>query len=391
MPRPLRTLFLFEDLYGRGAERVSLGLIAQLDRAEFAPRIWVLRSKDPALLSEVPQDVPMRVALRPDQRIRHQLLGVPRSLLREAAQADVIVATVELMPTYFAFLAGLLTGTPVVGWVRNSMDQTLGTHPVWHTRLSRLIYRRLPRLVFVSHGAQRTLQALMPLRPERLSVIHNPIDLAGVRARSLHPLPDWAAWMKERPTVLSVGRLTRQKGFDVLIEAHAALRAAGSEHQLLILGEGSSQAELQALARRLGVEDSVHLPGFVPNPYPFMRHAAVYALSSRYEGFANVITEAMACGAPVVATDCPSGPAEILEGGQHGLLTPPGDSAALAHALGRVLDDPALAAQLREAGTRRVQDFAPERLVPAWEAVLRGTAAGRKPGTDRRSSRLAQR
>lgn len=391
MPRPLRTLFVFEDLYGRGAERVSLGLIAQLDRRDFAPRIWVLRSKDPALLGEVPPDVPMTVALRPDQRIRHRPLGVPLGLLREAARADVIVGTVELMPTYFAFLAGRLTGTPVVGWVRNSMDQTLGTHPAWHTRLSRLIYQNLPRLVFVSHGAQRTLQGLMPLRPERLSVIHNPINLAGVRARSLDPLPDWAAWMGERPTVLSVGRLTRQKGFDLLIEAHAALRAAGTAHDLLILGEGGDRPALEALARRLGVEGSVHLPGFVPNPYPFMRRAAAYALASRYEGFANVITEAMACGAPVVATDCPSGPAEILEGGQHGLLVPPGDSAALAGALGAVLGDAALAQRLREAGSRRVQDFAPERVVPTWEAVLRATAAGRRPGTGQGGGRLARR
>lgn len=382
MPRPLRTLFIFEDLYGRGAERVSLSLISQLDRREFAPRVWVLRSEDPALRGEVPSDVPVQVGLARGQRIRHQPLAVPRSLLREAARADVIVATVEIMPTYLAFLAGRLTGTPVVGWVRNSLDQTLAMHSGGHTRLARLIYPRLPRLVFVSHGAQRTLQSLVPLRPERLTVIHNPLDLERVRALAEAPLPGWATWMEERPTVLGVGRLTRQKGFDLLIEAHARLRAQGQDHELLILGEGthaSDRADLEALARRLGVEESVHLPGFVPNPYPFMRRAAVYALPSRWEGFANVITEAMACGAPVVAADCPSGPAEILEGGKHGVLVPPDNSVALAHALGELLGNPALREQWRAAGARRVPDFAPGRLVPAWEAVLRGTASGRTP------------
>ncbi len=380
MQRKIRVLFLFEGLYGRGAERVSLSLASQLDREQFEPRIWILRSVND-LAAEVPPDVRPHVALRPDQRIRHQLWSVPRDLLREAAQADVIVATVELMPTYFGFFAGLLTGKPVVGWVRNSLDRVLGQLPALHRWLGRLIYPRLPRLVFVSHGLKDTLSRMFPLREERLSVIHNPLDLERVRALAAEPLPEWAAFMTRRATVLGVGRLTKQKGFDLLIEAHAALRARGVEHDLLILGDGE-QEQLQDLARRLGVEGSVHLPGYTANPYPFMRHAAVFALSSRYEGFANVITEAMACGAPVVATDCPSGPAEILEGGRHGLLVPVNDSAALAQALGRVLEDGALRQQLREVGLRRAQDFAPERIVPAWEAVLRGAA--RQPGRGRR-------
>ncbi|WP_103130148.1 glycosyltransferase [Deinococcus aerius] len=378
MQRKLRVLFIFEGLYGRGAERVSLSLVSQLDREQFEPRIWILRSHD-ELPGEVPADVQPCVALGPGQRIRHRPWGAARDLLREAARADVIVATVELLPTYLAYVAGLLTGRPVVGWVRNSLDRVFRElhQPALHRWLGRLIYPRLPRLVFVSHGLKNTLSRMFPLREERLSVIHNPLDLGRVRALAAEPLPEWAAFMTRRPTVLGVGRLTTQKGFDLLIEAHAALRARGLEHDLLILGEGE-QEQLQDLARRLGVEGSVHLPGYTANPYPFMRYAAVFALSSRYEGFANVITEAMACGAPVVAADCPSGPAEILEGGRHGLLVPVDDGAALAQALGQVLEDGGLRERLREAGLRRAQDFAPERVVPAWEAVLRGAA--RQPG-----------
>ena len=123
----------------------------------------------------------------------------------------------------------------------------------------------------------------------------------------------------------------------------------------------------------------MHLPGFVPNPYPFMRRAAIYALPSRWEGFGLVVIEAMACGAPVVAANCPSGPTEILEGGQYGVLVPPEDSAAFARALRDVLDDDTLRARLREVGARRVLDFTPQRLVPPWEAVLRDAAARRFP------------
>ncbi len=375
--RPLRPLFVFEGLYPRGAERVSLALISQLDRAHFDPRIWVLRSMD-GLQGEVPSDVDAQEVLKPEERIRHALLRVPRTLLRAAAQADVIVATVEIMPTYLAYLAGALTGKPVIGWVRNSMDQTFSDHPRWHTQLSQFIYQRLPRLVFVSHGAQRTLGSLFPLRPDRLSVIHNPLNLPHLMAQREAPLPEWASFMRERPTVLGVGRLTRQKGFDQLIRAHALLRGQGLRHDLLILGEGELKGDLEALARSLGVEDSVHLPGHVPNPYPFMRHAAVFALSSLYEGFGNVVTEALACGTPVVATDCPSGPAEILEGadegGRHGLLVRVNDPEALAAGIGAVLTDDALRRRLHLAGPQRALDFSPERVVPRWEAVLSAVA-----------------
>ena len=379
--RRLRPLFVFEGLYPRGAERVSLALAGQLDRARFDPRLWILRSVD-GLDAEMPPDARARPVLNSQERIRHALAKVPGSLLRAAQQADVIVATVEIMPTYLAALAGLLTGTPVVGWVRNSMDQTFADHPNWHLGLSRLIYPRLPRLVFVSHGAQQTLQGLMPLREERLSVIHNPLNPLHLEAQAAAPLPEWAGFMEERPVVLGAGRLTRQKGFDLLIQAHARLRAQGLRHDLLILGEGEARPELRALAERLGVEESVHLPGHVVNPYPFMRRAAAFALSSRYEGFANVVTEALACGAPVVATDCPSGPAEILTGraGERpGLLVPVNDPGALAAGLATVLTDEALARRLRDLGRARALDFAPERVVPRWEAVLQDTARPRRP------------
>lgn len=372
--RRLKVLFLFEGLYGRGAERVSLGLISRLDRARFEPSIWILRAED-ALRGEVPPDVPVTVVLRGDERIRHALLRVPATLLRQARAADVVVGTVELMPTYFAGLAALLTGTPAVGWVRNSLDHTFAEQPSWHRWLSRQVYARLSRLVFVSQGVRQTLGRLQHLRAERTRVVYNPVDLRRVRDWGQEAPPAWARALFVRPTVLAAGRLSRQKGFDVLIRAHARLVAQGVEHDLLIVGEGAGHAELLALARDLGVEGSVHLPGYVANPYPLMRRAAVFALSSRWEGFANVVVEALACGVPVVATDCPSGPAEILAGGRHGLLVPPDDPEALAGALGRVLADPVLAARLRAGGPDRAQAFAPEVTVPQWEQVLRQTAA----------------
>ncbi|WP_189089773.1 glycosyltransferase [Deinococcus ruber] len=371
----LRVLFVFEGLYGRGAERIALGLIARLDRTRFAPSVWILRSED-ALRSEVPPDVPITVVLRTGERIRHALGRVPASLLEQARKADVIVGTVELMPTYFAALAGAWTGKPVIGWVRNSMDYTFSEQPIWHRWLSRWLYRRLPRLVFVSHGTKQTLRRLQLLNEAQLSVVYNPVDVARVQLKQYDALPEWASFMHRHPTIVAVGRLVRQKGFDVLIRAHAALRQRGSAQHLLIVGEGHLRRSLEMLAAELGVSDSVHLPGHVQNPYPLMRHAAVFALSSNWEGFGGVVVEAMACGTPVVATDCPSGPAEILEDGRYGLLVPPNDPQALSGALEQVLSTPALQQELHHLSLSRAQDFAPGVTVPQWQELLLRTATG---------------
>lgn len=369
-------LFLLLSLEGRGAERVSLSLASHFDRRRFEPVLWVLQPTND-LQGEVPPDAALHVALAPGERIRHRPLRVWGTLLREARRADVILATVEFTPTHLAYFAGLLTRRPVIGWVRNDLDRVLAEFPAWDNGLPRWVYRHLRQIVCVSRGIGVTLRNRYGLRGERLRVIYNPLDLPRIERLRDEPLPEWAAFMRVRPTVLGVGRVGHQKGFDLLIEAHARVRARGVEHDLLILGKGDDLEGLRALARSLGVEESVHLPGYVPNPYPFMAHATVFALSSRYEGFANVVTEALACGAPVVSFDCPSGPGEILEGGRYGVLVPPEDVPALAGALGALLTDPARRERLRGEGRGRARDFAPEHIVPQWERVLLDTAEGR--------------
>jgi glycosyltransferase involved in cell wall biosynthesis len=132
--------------------------------------------------------------------------------------------------------------------------------------------------------------------------------------------------------VLAVGRLTAQKAFDVLIQAFARVRKTRLA-RLLILGEGEERSALEAMIRQFGLAQDIGLPGFVPNPYPYMAHAALFVLSSEFEGLPTVLVEAMSVGTPVIATDCPSGPREILMDGRHGQLVPMGDPIALADAI----------------------------------------------------------
>jgi glycosyltransferase involved in cell wall biosynthesis len=166
------------------------------------------------------------------------------------------------------------------------------------------------------------------------------------------------------PVILAVGRLTLQKDFPTLIRAFARLRARRSA-RLVILGEGELRDELEALVAELGLTADVALPGFVDNPFSWMRGSALFVLSSAWEGFGNVLVEAMACGTPVVSTDCPSGPAEILENGKWGRLAAVGDAEALARAIAEALDDP------NPPDVRaRAAFFSVERSVDAYLAIL---------------------
>ncbi len=139
------------------------------------------------------------------------------------------------------------------------------------------------------------------------------------------------------PVVLGVGRLTRQKNFGTLISAFARLRAT-KPARLIILGEGEERSHLENLVQERGLAGDVELPGFVQNPYAYMHRAAVFVLSSIWEGLPNSLIEALACGCPVVSTDCPGGPAEILDRGKYGHLVLPGDPESMAEAIGKVLN-----------------------------------------------------
>jgi len=165
--------------------------------------------------------------------------------------------------------------------------------------------------------------------------------------------------------VLAAGRHEDQKDFPTLLRAFARVRAE-REARLIILGEGKRRDSLASLAQALGIAASVAMPGFVENPFAFMARAAVFVLSSAYEGLPGVLIQAMACGCPVVSTACPDGPAEVLLGGAHGPLVPVGDAGAMASAIMQVLDAPPDPGSLR----KRADDFSSDRSTDAYLRVL---------------------
>jgi glycosyltransferase involved in cell wall biosynthesis len=230
---------------------------------------------------------------------------------------------------------------------------------------ARALFRGADRVCAVSEGVARDLAAITGIPARDIRIVHNPTVTPEIAGQAL--LDSGHRWLdaKDRPVVVGAGNLIPLKDFATLIRAFARVRETRAA-RLVILGEGEERANLATLARDLGVAAEVDLPGFRPNPYAFMTRADVFALASRVEGMPNTIIEALACGCPVVATDCPSGPDEILESGRHGRLVPVGDDAALAAAISATLREPPRAQQLRS----RAADFSVERAVDRYLEIL---------------------
>ena len=220
---------------------------------------------------------------------------------------------------------------------------------MWLRRLPiRKLYPRIDAIIAVSEGVRQDTLAVSGVSPERVHVARNPVITPALLEAAAEPPPHPWLEQKEIPVLLGAGRLTRQKDFPTLIRAFAKLRQT-RPCRLIILGDGRQRSELESLARELNVEQDLALPGFTANPYVYMRHADLFVLSSRWEGSPNVLTEAMALGTPVVSTDCPSGPNELLDQGRIAPLLPMGDWERLAEAMAKVLDHPMAPETLQKA------------------------------------------
>lgn len=213
----------------------------------------------------------------------------------------------------------------------------------------RLTYRQADAITTVSDGVADDLANITDLDRNCIESIYNPIVDDNLLIQACEPVT--CPWFTtgQPPVILSAGRLHPQKDYPTLLKAFALLRRH-RDARLIILGEGQEHNHLKQLARDLAVDKDVSFPGWVANPFAYMANAAIFVLSSHYEGFGNVIAEALACGCPVVSTDCPSGPSEILNGGRYGKLVPVGEYQALANAMLSTLDNPPDRDMLRRRG-----------------------------------------
>jgi len=296
----------------------SVELVPLARSSQLGARVWALAADRGAL----PEMLPLLMG--PAPRMLSHLPGLVRHLREERPDALLAAGTQSNLAALWARrFRGI--STAIVVSERNTMSVVArrGRHGFRraYPALARRAYPRADAIVAVSDGVASDLSRVTGIPRERILAIDNPVVSAALIEKS----KAWPghAWMAPGgpPVVLAAGRLHRQKDFPTLLRAFARVRALRPA-RLVILGEGAERRKLERLVRRLRVQADVVLPGFVENPYAWMARAAVFALSSAWEGFGNVLVEALACGCPVVSTDCPSGPAEILEQGALGPLYP---------------------------------------------------------------------
>ena len=249
-------------------------------------------------------------------------------------------------------LAKVTQQTRLVGRLGTNLSAALANkHAVqrwWRCYPIRNNYRYVDQFVAVSQGVADDLCYIAELPQQRVVVVPNPVITPQLKQLAQadidHP------WFKDTklPIILGIGRLTLQKDFNTLIRAFASVRSQ-CPSRLLIFGEGNQRSVLEKLIYQLNLNEWVDLPGFVNNPFAYMANASLFVLSSAWEGSPNVLTEAMALGTPVVATDCPSGPREVLNGGQYSPLVPVGNAEQMAQAMLEVLKNPPDSTLLQQA------------------------------------------
>jgi glycosyltransferase involved in cell wall biosynthesis len=230
----------------------------------------------------------------------------------------------------------------------------------------RFLYPSADAVVAPSRGVAGSLLQLSPIPIQKVHVIYNPVVSPELYEKADAPVEHPWFQPHQPPVVLAAGRLVALKGYDTLLRAFARVRQE-TFARLVILGEGPERPNLERLAAELGVAADVDLPGFDPNPFRYMKRAGVFVLSSRYEGLPNVLIQALACGCPVVSTDCPSGPSEILDGGRYGALVPVDDVEAMAGAIVR-----ALLGQVAPAPSAWLEQFRVEVVAEQYLRVMLG-------------------
>lgn len=378
-----RKIALFmPTLDGGGAERVMLTLAGEFIRIGLAVDLVVSAARG-VLTGDIPAGV--RVMDLAASRLIRSTLPLAKYLRREHPNV-VLSAMIEANCVAVWARALSRTRPRLVLSEHSNLSLATAHEPArrkrWLPRFARWAYPHADAVVAVSSGVADDLASTIGFRRECIHVIYNPIITPALLAMSREPLDH--PWFKagEPPVVLGVGRLVEQKDFPTLIRAFALLRRQRPA-RLLILGEGEDRRALTELVRELGVEGEVALPGFVHNPYQFMRAADVFVLSSAWEGFGNVIAEALACGTSVVSTDCPSGPSEILEGGKWGRLVPVGSPKQLGAAIIDALDRPVSRSGLDSS----LQRFDEQRVAAQYLAVLMGMSGQADSPVSEKSTR----
>ena len=332
-----RIAFFIPTLHGGGAEKVVINLLRVIRHQNIALDLVVATAKGP-YLEHIPLSV--RTINLAAGRVIKAILPLakylqnnrPQALISNMSHANLVAVAANRLSSFKTQIILIEHNT-----LSAAKSKLLRARLI--PSLMKLVYPHADKIVGVSLAVSKDLESELGLPQQTVKTIYNPVVDDQLLTLANAPLEN--PWFKENtpPVFLAVGRLTPQKDFSTLIQAFALVRKSVSA-RLVILGEGECRTELETMIRKLDLEQDIALPGFVDNPYAYMSRANCLVLSSRWEGLGNALIEAMACGCPVIATDCPSGPNEILEKGKYGHLVAVGNPQELSIAMLQVLKTP---------------------------------------------------
>jgi len=404
---PCHIAILLKSLRGGGAERVMLTLAAEFARRGHRVELLLGQMRGP-LKQALPEGIVVReleVCSLP--RLVPALLRLPRQdwagsgamLLQKVPKIirtlpslvgylrerhpDILLSTLPKANIVAAWARQLAaTGTALVLREANQFSVALNPDNKFDRllpKLARRWYRDANGIIAVSEGVRADLAATVAIPAGKIVPILNPVDLSRIQDLCMQQPAEADEWPPAEAFVLAVGKLTPQKDYDTLLRAFARVREK-HHARLVILGEGHEEGRLRSLAAELGIAEQVQLPGHVSNPYAWMRQARVFVLSSAWEGCPNVLLEALACGSPIVSTDCPSGPKEILANGTYGKLVPVRDEAALALEMEAILDGDTI----RYSPAAALGDYTIKRVADRYLEVFKRAMAGQSSRRIRR-------
>lgn len=340
MPDRIRVLFAIGSLEGGGSERQVINILRHLDRSQFEPRLYLVHRAG-EFLNDVPDDVPITAfddvsnpgGMYLPGRIRRAQIAHFASVLANL-QIDIVYDRTPHM----ALITGPAcqqSGVPhlstIVSNPAHDLLDNIGRFRWLKFRILKHVYRNAHRVIANSEPLAKACREFYHLKPEQLAVLSNGFDFDQINELASQQIN-----LRDRATgtfhIVAAGRLEKCKGFDVLTDAlNEVINVPGRTNiTLSIAGRGSREAQLKQLVNHHCLEGVVRFLGFLPNPYPLMQSADLFCLTSRYEGMPNVLVEAMSLGVPVLSTDCPEGPRDILKNGTIGTLVPHLDTVAIA-------------------------------------------------------------
>jgi len=359
-----KVAFLINSMAGGGAERVVSILLKNLSRKKREFFLIVLEDK---FYYQIPKDVKVI-------RLKAKFFGFLK-LKKIIKKNEIDLVFSFLGRSNYTNILAKLFGSSHQVYINERINPSrmhLGINfkAILNRFLLKRLYKKADLIFSNSLGTKDSLNQNFSLSLDKIKVIYNPIDLEKIREFCQNDLEPEYQEIFKNPVIINIGRLTKQKGQKYLIRAFKLVIDQIQGAKLLILGEGELEKDLKSLVKKLDLENDVLFLGWQKNPFKFLAKAKVFVLSSLWEGLPNTLIEALACGVPVISTDCPSGPAEIIENSKSGLLVPVKDEKALSQAIIKILEYPITANYFSKQGEERANDFSIENIIKQYERII---------------------